>query len=103
MGHQPQPLAVTLVEQPLHERRQHHRGGQERRRRQQHHRGEKRHLEPNQKQPPALAVVQEKLLLVMTKPCHTENLERRAVFPAARVASLPSNKKESVLATMLAE
>ena len=88
VGHQPQPLAVALVEQPLHELRQHHRGGQE------HHR---------RQQPPALAVVQEKRQLVTTRPCHTENLERRAVLPAASVASLPRNKKESVLATMLAE
>ena len=66
-----------------------------------HHRGEERHLEPNQKR--SLALAKEKLLLVMTRPCHTENLERRAVLAAARVASLPGNKKESVLVTKLAE
>ena len=99
LGHQSQPLAVTLVEQALHVHRQHHQGGEER-----HHgahRGGKRHLEPNQNQSPALA--KEKVLLAMTRPCHTKNLERRAVLAAARVASLPGNKKESVLVTKLAE
>ena len=70
-------------------------------RRHMHHRGEERHLEPNQKR--SLALAKEKLLLVMTRPCHTENLERRAVLAAARVASLPGNKKESVLVTKVAE
>ena len=84
MDHQQQPLAVALVEQPLPG------------------------VAPNQKQPPAHAVAQEKLiglslLLVMTRPCHIENLERREGLSAARVVNLPGNQKESGLAMRVAE